>query len=149
MPPRRSTSETRRDLMVVGVLAAIFGVPAGVAAGIRWVETGDEPRMPDDPEWITPDALRAMTQDGTLVKARVALETAQSANPATLRLRLREINQILHVSVLAHTRAQISGAAGLERLSADMLARVNRFLASEGIEPLRSVAIIELVMTRA
>ena len=150
MPPPRPTPDTRRDLIVVAAIAAIVGVPAGIAGGLRWVETaGAEPDSPAEPEWITPDALRAMTQDGTLVKARVALEAGGDGDLAALRFRLREINQILNVSVLAHTREEISGADGLARLSGDMLTRVNRFLESEGVAPLRSIAITELMMTRA
>ena len=150
MPPPRPATDTRRDLLVVGILAAIVGVPVGVVGGMRWVESASGLRdTPDEPRWLTPDALRAMTQDGTLVKARVALEAGGDTNMAALRLRLREINQLLNMSVLSHRREQIEGAAGLARLSADMLARINRFLESEGVAPLRSVAITELVMTRA
>ena len=150
MPPPRPASDTRRDLIVVAAIAAIFGVPAGIAGGLHWVDAaGDEVGAGGEPEWVTPDALRAMTQDGTLVKARVALEAGPGVSPTALRFRLREINQILNVSVLAHRRDEITGAAGLARLSGDMLQRVNRYLESEGVAPLRSIAITELVMTRA
>lgn len=149
-PTTRPRSESRRDLAIAAAIAAVVGVPVGVAGGMRWVEFGRDRRSArPEPEWLVPDALRAMTQDGTLVKARVALEPGSGASRSALRLRLREIDKILHVSVLTHSRAQISGAAGLERLSGDMLRRVNRYLAAEGITPLRSIAITELVMTRA
>ncbi len=152
VPPPRSSppSDLRRDLTIAGVIAAIVGIPLGIAGGLQWVDAGHVLRPePPAPQWLRPDALRAMTRDGTLVKARVALEAGNSRSRSALRLRLRQINQLLNVSVLQYHREEISGADGLARLSTEMLTRVNRYLESEGVTPLRSIAITELVMTRA
>lgn len=148
-PLSKLRPETRRDLLIAVTIAGIVGVPAGMAAALQWIEVGSDSATPAEPRWLTPDALRAMTQDGTLVKARVALEPGSGGSQSALRLRLREIDQLLNVSVLAHSREQISGADGLARLTDDMLRRVNRYLVAEGVTPLRSIAIVELVMTRA
>jgi flagellar basal body-associated protein FliL len=55
--------------------------------------------------------------------------------------RLRDVGLLLELSIAAQTTAELLGPRGLERLSRDIFRRVNAFLADQGADPLRHVAI--------
>ena len=55
---------------------------------------------------------------------------------------------LLEISIAALSTAELAGSGGIERLSREMLRRVNEYLATEGVPPLRAVAIQDLWYTR-
>ena len=99
------------------------------------------------PQWVTPGEVRATTRDGTLVRLRVALDAPDSSTRSALESRLQQVGLLLEVSVAALSRSDLAGAEGLARLAHEMLQRLNAYLASEGVAPLKSVAIQDLWYT--
>lgn len=141
---------TRRNFASLLFIGTLVGVPAAVIFGGSWF---DIPRaVPGDkrplPEWINPPAVRANTRDGTLVKVRVSLDAGTSRNKSNVERHLRELGQVLEVSVGERDASDLFGAKGIQRLSSDMLARVNAYLDAEGIGRLNAVAIQDLWYTR-
>ena len=135
------------SVLFIGTLLCL---PFALIFGTSWF---DVPRaVPGDtrplPQWITPGEVRANTRDGTLVKVRVSLDAGTSGNKSAVQRHLREVGQVLEVSVGDRDTRELVGAEGIERLSDDMLARVNVYLDSEGIAHLNAVAIQDLWYTR-
>ena len=131
-------------------ISALLCVPGVIIFGSSWF---DIPRaVPGDtrplPEWITPSEVRANTRDGTLVKVRVSLDAGTSSNRTAVQRNLYEGGQVLEVSVGARNTPELVGSEGIERLSSDMLTRVNAYLDAKGIGRLNSVAIQDLWYTR-
>jgi flagellar basal body-associated protein FliL len=144
------TGNTRRSFAALGFLSALVGVPAVLILGSSWYEV---PRaVPGDnrplPEWITPGDVRANTRDGTLVRVRVALDAGTSRNKSAVERHLREVGQVLEISVGERKTSDLYGSKGIQRLASDMLARVNQYLDAEGIDHLNAVAIQDLWYTR-
>jgi len=88
------------------------------------------------------------TRDGTLVKVRVSLDAGTSSNRTAVQRNLYEVGLVLEVSVGARITPELIGSEGIERLSSDMLTRVNAYLDAKGIGRLNSVAIQDLWYTR-
>jgi len=157
-PPQRPTSSpvaatngsTRRNFASLLFVGTLVGVPAAVIFGGSWF---DIPRaVPGDkrplPEWVNPGEVRANTRDGTLVKLRVSLDAGTSRNKSAVERHLREVAQVLEVSVGERHTSDLFGAKGIQRLASDMLTRVNAYLDAEGIGRLNAVAIQDLWYTR-
>lgn len=150
VPYEASTGNGRRIFAALLFFLALVGVPAALILCSSWFEI---PRaVPGDarplPEWINPGDVRASTRDGTLVKVRVALDAGTSSNKSAVERRLREVGQVLEISVGERHTSELYGSQGVERLASDMLARVNTYLDAEGIGHLNSVAIQDLWYTR-
>lgn len=156
-PPPRTTpaadvskGNTRRNFASLVFMGTLVGVPAAVIFGGSWF---DIPRaVPGDkrplPEWVNPGEVRANTRDGTLVKVRVSLDAGTSRNKSAIERHLREVAQVLEVSVGERNTTDLFGANGIQRLSSDMLARVNAYLDAEDLGRLNAVAIRDLWYTR-
>jgi flagellar basal body-associated protein FliL len=131
-------------------ICTLVGVPAAVIFGGSWF---DIPRaVPEDnrplPEWVNPAEVRANTRDGTLVKVRVSLDAGTSRNKSAIERHLREVGQVLEVSVGERNTSDLLGATGIERLSSDILERVNAYLDAKDLGRLKAVAIQDLWYTR-
>ena len=131
-PPRptavpKRTSDTRRVLLIMGVIAALIGIPAGIVGGINWLDLASSWSGAGRPlpKWVTAGDVRATTRDGTLVKVRVAMDVGSSATKSAVQRRLREVGLLLEVSVGAQSTRELAGPDGITRLSAEMLRRVN------------------------
>ena len=155
-PPQRPApyvapvAHSRRAFTALLFGGAIVGVPAAIIVGGSWFEI---PRaVPGDtrplPEWVNPGDVRANTRDGTLVKVRVALDAGTSRNKSAVERHLREVGQVLEVSVGERKTSDLYGSQGIRRLANDMLVRVNNYLDAEGIGHLNAVAIQDLWYTR-
>ncbi|HEX6706909.1 MAG TPA: flagellar basal body-associated FliL family protein [Albitalea sp.] len=147
---RKTSSDTRRVLLIVCVIAALIGIPAGIVSGISWLDLSSSWSGAGRPlpKWVTSGEVRATTRDGTLVKVRVAMDVGNSSTKSAVQRRLREVGLLLEVSVGTQSTRELAGPDGITMLSAEMLRRVNDYLATEGVEPLRSVAIQDLWYTR-
>ena len=140
----------RRVLWVLLAIALIIAIPVGIAGGISWLDWAGSwsGAGRPQPKWVTAGEVRATTRDGTLVKVRVAFDVGSSSTRAAVERHLRDVGLLLEVSVGAQSTEDLTGAHGIERLSRDMLERVNAYLATEGVEPLKSVAIQDFWYTR-
>ena len=151
MPPRaRASSDTRRVLLIVAGIAIVIAVPTVIVGGIDWLDfpaswSGAGKPLP---KWLTSGEVRATTRDGTLVKLRVAFDVGDSATRSTVQHHMREVTLLLEISIAALSTGELAGSGGIERLSREMLRRVNEYLATEGVPPLRALAIQDLWYTR-
>jgi flagellar basal body-associated protein FliL len=130
----------------VAVIAGLVLMPVLISASVAWLDYRDTTLRNGRPlpHWVTPGEVRASTRDGTLVKLRVALDTADSSNKSAVESHLREINLLLEVSIGSHERNDLLEASGIVRLAEDMQQRVNAYLETENVPPLRSVVIQDL-----
>jgi flagellar basal body-associated protein FliL len=140
----------RRVLVIVAAIATIIAVPVGIAGGMRWLDlvgtwNGSNRAQP---RWLTAGEVRATTRDGTLVRTRVAFDAGDSSTLSAVQRRLREVTLLLELSVGAFSTHELAGPSGIERLSQEMLHRVNSYLASAGVAPMKAVAIQDLWYTR-
>ena len=145
--PDDERASNRRVYLVSAVIAVLIALPVGVSVGMSWV---DLPWSNDDshtsPEWVALPQLRATTIDGTVVKARVALDVDSAAARNAIQRRTQQVGLLLEVSVASRSKAQIRSPEGIEELSRDMRRRLNRYLESEGTEVVKSVAIQDLIV---
>jgi len=148
--PARSSTDTRRLLLIVATIAALVAVPAGIVGAIDWLDlagTWTASGRPT-PQWLTSGEVRATTRDGTLVKLRVAFDVGDGATKSAVQRKLSDVTVLLEISIAAFSTAELAGEHGIERLSREMLRRVNDYLGLQGVAPLRRVAIQDLWYTR-
>lgn len=144
-----SGADARRTLLVVAVVTALISVPVGVSVGMSWVDMpwSEASRAQAAPDWVALPTVRATTSDGTVVKARVALDVPGSAAKATIQRNVQQVGLLLEVSIAQQTRAQIGSAQGIPRLAEDMRDRLNAYLEDDEDEPaVKSVAIQDLLV---
>ncbi len=150
--PATSTAagaDTKRTLLVVAVVTALISVPVGVSVGMSWVDMpwSEASHSRAVPDWVTLPMVRATTSDGTVVKARVALDVADSSAKSTIQRNVQQVGLLLEVSIAQQTRAQIGSTQGIPRLAEDMRDRLNAYLESDAEDPLvKSVAIQDLLV---
>jgi len=147
-PP--ATSDTRRILLIVLAITLAIAIPVGIVGGIDWLDlpTAWSGAGRPLPKWVTSGEVRATTRDGTLVKLRVAFDVGNSSTRSAVERSLREIGLLLELSISALSTRDLASGDGVERLSKEMLRRVNDYLASQNVAPLRAVAIQDLWYTR-
>ena len=142
-------SDTRRSLFIVAVLTALVAVPVGVSLGMKWVDLpwSEPSRVQATPDWLALPVVRATTSDGTVVKARVALDVADNAAKSTIQRNVQQVGLLLEVSIAQQTRAQIGSSQGIPRLAEDMRDRLNEYLdGDDAAPPVKSVAIQDLLV---
>ena len=140
---------TSRPLYTIAGITALIAVIVGVSAGVSTLQTPHVlARSGPAPQWVTPGEVRATTRDGTIVKVRVALGAPDASSRSAVERRMQQIELVLELSVGAQSRGELIDADGIARLATDMRRRVNAYLRSEGIDPLRSVAIQDLWYTQ-
>lgn len=144
------TSDFRRSLVIVAGLTALVAVPVGVSVGMNWVDMpwSEPARSQAVPDWLALPTVRATTSDGTVVKARVALDLADNAAKSTIQRNVQQVGLLLEVSIAQQTREQIGSSEGIPRLAEDMRDRLNEYLDGDEAEapPVRSVAIQDLLV---
>jgi flagellar basal body-associated protein FliL len=130
---------------VLAFVIALIGVPAAVALGISWVD-GSAHGERAAPSWVQSESVRATTSDGTSVQARVAIDAGNADTRSALEQERQQVSLMLQNSVASHPHQAVMGASGIRRLSGDMRDRLNEFLASRQIEPVRDVVIQDLLV---
>ncbi len=151
-PPPADTdsgSDNRRNLIGVAMLGALVALPLGISVGISWVDLPWNEPTPAKaaPDWVSLPQVRATTVDGTVVKARVALDVQGSDAKAQIQRNVQQVGLLLEVSIAQQTRAQIGSPQGIPRLADDMRDRLNAYLGDDGEEAaVKSVAIQDLLV---
>ena len=144
-----SRSETRRTLFVVTLLCALIALPVGLSMGVSWVDLPWHAATPAKaaPDWVSLPQVRATTIDGTVVKARVALDVQGSDAKAQIQRNVQQVGLLLEFSIAQQTRAEIGSQQGIPRLAENIRDRLNAYLAPEGAEAaIKSVAIQDLLV---
>ncbi len=151
MPPTEEVpvSIDARRLWLIGAgVAALLLVPIGIAASLAWVELPwNDAESRAVPEWVALPQLRATTSDGTVVRARVALDVPGTLVKAQIQRNTQQVGLLLELSVAARTRAELGAPEGIRALSEDMRERLNAYLGvGEGEPGVNSVAIQDLLV---
>ena len=132
---------------VLAFMIALVGVPAAVVLGISWVDTATPVHGERAaPSWVQSESVRATTSDGTSVQARVAIDAGNADTRSALEQERQQVSLMLQNSVASHPHQAVMGASGIRRLSGDMRDRLNEFLASRQIEPVRDVVVQDLLV---
>lgn len=143
-------SDTRRSLFIVAILTALVAVPVGVSLGMNWVDLpwSESSKVQAAPDWLALPTVRATTSDGTVVKARVALDVSNSAARSAIQRNVQQVGLLLEVSIAQQSRAQIGSAQGIPHLAQDMRERLNEYLDADasGAPPVKSVVIQDLLV---
>ena len=147
--PVAQGADNRRLVLIAVVVTALLAVPMGVALGMRWVDlpwSNDTPARAA-PDWVSLPQVRATTIDGTVVKARVALDVPGAVAKNAIQRNTQQVGLLLEVSIAQQTRAQIGAPDGITRLSVDMRDRLNAYLGGDGPDAaVKSVAIQDLLV---
>ena len=144
-----SNTEARRNLLVVAVVATLIALPVGVSVGMSWVDLPWNEPVPVKaaPDWVSLPQVRATTIDGTVVKARVALDVQGGDAKSQIQRNVQQVGLLLEVSIAQQTRAQIGSPQGIPRLAEDMRDRLNAYLGNDSEDAaVRSVAIQDLLV---
>lgn len=147
-----SGNDNRRNTVVVAILAALLALPVGVSVGMSWVDLPWNEVAPAKaaPDWVSLPQVRATTVDGTVVKARVALDVPDGDAKSQIQRNVQQVGLLLEVSIAQQTRAQIGAPDGIPRLAADMRDRLNAYLGDADKDDedvaVKSVAIQDLLV---
>lgn len=149
--PAEEAPDTRRLVLIALAVTALVAVPIGVAVGLSWVDLpwSDAAPARPVPDWVSLPQIRATTVDGTVVKARVALDVPGAVAKNAIQRNTQQVGLLLEVSIAQQTREQIGSPKGIARLSDDMRDRLNAYLgAGAGDEDaaVKSVAIQDLLV---
>ena len=145
-------TDNRRNTIVVAIMATLVALPVGVSVGMSWVDLPWNEPTPTKavPEWVSLPQVRATTVDGTVVKARVALDVQGSDAKAQIQRNVQQVGLLLEVSIAQQTREQIGAPDGIPRLAEDMRDRLNAYLGDDGRDEenaaVKSVAIQDLLV---
>ncbi|MFT3953900.1 MAG: hypothetical protein QM722_05745 [Piscinibacter sp.] len=142
-------TDNRRNTIVVAILAALVALPVGVSVGMSWVDLpwNEPPPAKAMPDWVSLPQVRATTVDGTVVKARVALDVQDSDAKAQIQRNVQQVGLLLEVSIAQQTREQIGSPEGIPRLAEDMRDRLNAYLGDDSEDAaVKSVAIQDLLV---
>jgi len=141
------SNDGRRLFLIASVVTTLIVLPIGVTVGMSWVEMPwSTASATSEPEWISLPQVRATTNDGTVVRARVALDVPSSSLKGTIQRNAQQVGLLLEVSVASHSRAQLGTPEGIGHLSSDMRDRLNAYLGAEDAAGVRSVAIQDLLV---
>jgi flagellar basal body-associated protein FliL len=151
-PPSADTdsrSDTRRSLIGIALLVALIVLPIALSLSVSWVDLPWNSAAPAKaaPDWVSLPQVRATTTDGTVVKARVALDVQGSSAKTQLQNNVAQVGLLLEISIAQQTRAQIGSPQGIPRLAQDIRDRLNGYLVPTGEDaPIKSVAIQDLLV---
>jgi flagellar basal body-associated protein FliL len=147
--PAAEGADNRRLILIAVTVTALLALPIGVSVGMKWVDLPWEQSVPARaaPDWVSLPQVRATTVDGTVVKARVALDVPGTVAKNTIQRNTQQVGLLLEVSIAQQTRAQIGSPKGIAHLSDDMRDRLNAYLGTDGSDDaVKSVAIQDLLV---
>jgi len=149
-PAAAPAGEERRSWPALFVIVLVIAIPVSIVGGLHWLDSIAAWNEPEDidPQWVPSNEVRATTRDGTLVKLHVAFDVRNRATRAAVEREVRELGLLLELSISSISTPELTAPDGISRLSAAMLSRVNDYLASQGVHPMRSVAIQDIWYTR-
>jgi len=82
------------------------------------------------------------------MKVRVSMDAGSWSNRQAMQHRLMPITELLQATAGMRKADDLVGSAGVEKLGHDLFASVNKYLASEGLKPIASLAVQDLWYTR-
>lgn len=137
-----TTSDWKLLAVVVGMAAALAALLVALAfVATAWQDGGH-------PQWVSSTAVRATTGDGTIVRARLALDAPDAETRDFARRSPAQLALMLQVAIAAFDAGSANGADRVLRLGASVRERVNEMLAARRLPPVRDVVLQDLVFSR-
>jgi flagellar basal body-associated protein FliL len=155
-PPKPAASAGRpaSDRYLPGIVfvavLVLIGLPAALATGASWVDWSDKPTAEQaaTPHWLPTETVRATSGDGEVIKAKVALDVPDSDTRSWIKSRPQQVALVMQIAVAEHEHGNTEGSARVQRLSADLHERLNDYLESHQVPPVRDLIIQDLVITK-
>jgi flagellar basal body-associated protein FliL len=92
--------------------------------------------------------LQAVTEDGSALRLRLALDACDSGSQDAINTRRSDLEAIVRMVVAGHGRVELEGAEGIERLRAALRQGLGEHLQRVGARAVRNVAIDQFVLRR-
>jgi hypothetical protein len=100
------------------------------------------------PAWLTTGSVRAMSSDGAVIKARLALDAPDADTREWIRSRPGQMALLLQISMADYDSDQAEGGQRVQHLAAEIRVHLNKFLTENGIAPVRQVVVQDLVFSK-
>jgi len=148
MARRRERGDTRAWTLTLLAL----GIALAIVAAQRWrlsrpaADTGSASAVPC---WVTLGPIEAITGDGSTLRVRLALDACDAGSQGAINARRDDLEAIVRVVVAGQSRAQLEGAAGMQRLRNMLTLRFGEHVRGVGAEAVREVVIDQFVLRRS
>lgn len=150
MPAPKFSSDRLLPIAVVAAVVVLVGLPAALATGARWVDWADSTSGTEQapPSWVTAEPVRATSSSGEVIKARVALDAPAPETRSLIQSQPQQVALLLQISVAEHDPGDAEGSERVQQLAAHIETRVNAYLVSHKVPPVREAVIQDLVITK-
>ncbi len=150
MPAPKLTSDRLLPVAAVVAVVVLVGLPAALATGARWVDGSDSTSGGEQaaPSWVSTEPVRATTGSGEVIKARVALDAPAAETRSLIQGQPQQVALLLQISVAEHDPAGAEGSERVQQLAAHIETRLNAYLASHKVPPVREAVIQDFVISR-
>lgn len=126
------------------LLAGLMG-----AMGATWAVGASGPVAGQQrPAWLTTGSVRAMSSDGAVIKARLALDAPDADTREWISSRPGQMALLLQISMADYDSEHAEGGQRVQHLAAEIRGHLNRFLTENGIPPVRQVVVQDLVFSK-
>jgi flagellar basal body-associated protein FliL len=148
--PKKASSDRLVPVMVVAAILVLVGLPAAVATGASWVDWSDSTNKAEQapPSWVTTEPVRAISGDGEVIKARVALDVPDAETRSLIQSQPQQVALLLQITVSEHERGRAEGAERVQRLAGEIETRLNEYLVANKVPPVREAVIQDLVISK-
>ena len=155
-PPRKPAARAARTgserwvaAAIVAAVVVLVGLPAALATGASWVDWSDS-SAPEGvtPSWLPPETVRATSNNGEVIKAKVALDVPDEDTRSWIKGHPQQVTLAMQIGVSEHDNGDAEGAARVQRLTASIEERLNDHLVANQVPPVREVVIQDLVITK-
>jgi flagellar basal body-associated protein FliL len=149
MSAPKTSSDRLLPIVVVAAVVVMVGLPAALATGARWVDWSEPaPAEPAPPSWLTTEPVRAMSADGEVIKARVALDAPDPETRSLIKAQPQQVALLLQISVSEHEKGDAAGAERVQRLASHIETRLNEYLVANKVPPVREAVLQDLVISK-
>ena len=100
------------------------------------------------PCWVTLGPIDAVTEDGSALRLRLALDTCDGASRDAINERRTDLEAIVRLVVAEQGRVELERAEGIERLRALLARRLGERLQGVGAAAVRNLAIDQFLLRR-
>jgi len=143
-PERGGTRAWTLALLALGVALAVLSTR-------RWrlpEPAADMRNAAAVPCWMMLGPIQTMTEDGSLLRLRLALDACDAGSQAAINAGRRELEMLVRVEVAARSRPELEGAGGIQRLREVLKLRLSEHVQGVGAVAVRDLVIDQFVLRR-
>lgn len=150
MVTRPERSSQRVVMLTLLALVTALAVLAMLAAQGAWLPepAGERHSAPAVPCWVTLGPLRAVTEDGSALHLRLALNACESGSQDVINARRSDLEAIVRVVVAEHRREELEGAPGIQHLCEVLKLRLGAYVQETGAPTLHDLIVDQFVLRR-